>query len=40
MSGTHPAVDLVTSHTARRLRWRLATTQSEGQVPSIVAGRV
>ena len=40
MSGTHPAGDLVTPHTARRLRWRLATTQAEGQVPSIVAGIV
>ena len=33
-------VEAVTDHTARRLRWRLATAQSEGQVPSIVAGIV
>lgn len=36
MSAAHP----VTDHTARRLRWRLATAQAEGQVPSIVAGIV
>lgn len=40
MSRTHEPGDVVTDHTARRLRWRLATAQSEGQVPSIVAGIV
>jgi CubicO group peptidase (beta-lactamase class C family) len=33
-------VERVTDHTARRLRWRLATAQAEGQVPSVVAGIV
>lgn len=34
------STDRVTDLTAHRLRWRLATAQAEGQVPSVVAGIV
>ncbi len=37
---TEPHQGRVTDVTARRLRWRLATAQADGQVPSIVAGLV